>query len=172
MLKVQAGDLNKMGLLYERHKSDLFAYFYRNTNNRTVSEDLVQNTFIRLINSRQQFKGTGQFAYWMYHIARNTWIDNYRKKDPIMKASNIEDSNLKNEWESNEDDNKEVYKKQLEFALQQLNEEKREAIILSRYHGMTYKTIAEICDCTENTVKSRVMRGIKEIKQILKEKRA
>lgn len=168
MSQVQSGDLSKMGQLYERHKTSLFAYFYRHTSDQMKSEDLVQNTFIKMINSKDGFKGTGQFTYWMYHIARNTWIDNYRKKDPLHQAADLESTNMDKSWTDEENtDEKTAYKQQLEYALQHISDEKRDAIILSRYNGLTYKTIAEMSDCTENTIKSRVHRGIVEIREVI-----
>ena len=79
---VQAGDLEKIGLLFERYKQILFAYFYRNTNHIHTSEDLVQNVFLRIIKYRQRFKGYGKFTTWMYHIARNVYLD-YDKKNKV-----------------------------------------------------------------------------------------
>ena len=71
-----------------------------------------------------------------------------------------------------EEHTNEMYKKQLELALQQISSEKRDAIVLSRFHGMTYKIIAEMSDCTENAIKSRVQRGIMEIKECLEKMNA
>ena len=59
-------------------------------------------------------------------------------------------------------------KEKLRHALDQISAEKKDAIILSRYHGLDYKTIAEMSDCTENAIKPRVMRGLMEIKEIVK----
>ncbi len=165
MALVQGGDLSKVGTLYERHKEGLFSYFYRCTSDRMKSEDLVQNVFIRVINYRNQFKGKGEFSYWLYFLARNTWIDDYRKKDALKHSAEIENVGLgqmSNEDVENGDRMKE-YKTQMKAALQLISPEKRDAIILSRYNGLTYKTIAEMSDCSENTIKARVMRGIKEI---------
>ncbi|MEE9372193.1 MAG: RNA polymerase sigma factor [Saprospiraceae bacterium] len=143
--------------------------FYRCTSDRTKSEDLIQNTFIRVINYKDKFKGEGEFSYWLYFIARNTWIDDYRKSDPMNSISGLESEDINSKIEeSNEEENQEMdYKKQLEEALQKISFEKRDAIVLSRYHGLTYKIIAEMSDCSENTVKSRVKRGIVEIKNLL-----
>ena len=165
MAIVQRGDTSKVGILYERHKEGLFNYFFRCTGDRMKSEDLVQNVFIRVINYRNQFKGKGEFSYWLYFLARNTWIDDYRKKDALKHSKEIEHIGL--DQMSNEDinteDNLKEYKSLMQAALQKISPEKRDAIVLSRYNGLTYKTIAEMSDCSENTIKARVMRGIKEI---------
>ena len=62
MMNVRDGDLDKLGLLYERHKKRLFGFFYNLGNNPSVSEDLVQNVFIRVLKYRKSYTGEGSFA--------------------------------------------------------------------------------------------------------------
>ena len=61
MLQVREGDLNKLGLLYERYKKVLFAFYYHQNRNAQVSEDLVQNVFYRVLKYRHGFRGDGVF---------------------------------------------------------------------------------------------------------------
>ena len=78
MLMVKAGDLEKLGLLFERHKQLLYAYFFRHTHCIHTSEDSVQNVFLRILKYRQRFKGHGKFTSWMYYIARNVFLDHLK----------------------------------------------------------------------------------------------
>lgn len=171
MQQVQAGQTGRLGLLYERHKESLFAYFYRCSNDRYMSEDLVQNVFIKVLRYKDQFKGTGAFNYWLFRIARNTWLDNVRKNDPMRQSVEIDNDRIeasisvKASYMMSEQEQKSKLKK----ALDRISPDKKDAIILSRYHGMDYKTIAEMSDCSESAIKSRVMRGLSEIKELVKE---
>lgn len=170
MNQIQRGDTAKMGVLYERHKQDLFAYFYRLTCNRSKSEDLVQNTFMRMLTYCHRFRGDGQFKYWMFSIARNIWIDSYRKFNPLYKGRELTEVDRK--YLVDQEDPQVTYERQeridiLQKALNGLSPEKREAIVLSRFHAMKYHEIALLANCTENTVKSRVRRGIEELKEIV-----
>ena len=168
MKEVQQGDLQKMGLLYERHRREVFAYFYRCTADRSQSEDLVQSVFLRLIKYRHTFTGEGQFVYWLFATARNAWYDEHRKKDPLKH---------KDAWPQQEDvqdhDQPDFYVERQERrhivqqALQRLSAEKREAIVLSRFHGLKYHEIAVIAHCSENAIKSRVQRGLLELKNLM-----
>ncbi len=166
---MQAGQSHQLGQLYERHKKGLFAYFFRCSRDRSQSEDLVQEVFIKVIKYKQQFKGTGAFNYWLYKIARHTWLDTINKNDPMRRSVEIDNEKLEGSFTGHsvymmtQDDKKEKLKK----ALEMISPEKKDAIILSRYHGFDYKTIAEMSDCTENAIKSRVMRGILEIKNLV-----
>ncbi|NND31103.1 MAG: RNA polymerase sigma factor [Saprospiraceae bacterium] len=169
MRQVQNGDFNKLGLLYERHHRALFAYFYRCTSDKGKSEDLVHNLFMRLLKYRNGFTGRGQFSYWMFATARNLWIDEYRRKDPIGQGRTLaqipetEDTapNAYHHLEQSE------RHERLRKALDQLTPEKKEAIVLSRFNGLKYAEIAEIAQCTENAIKSRIQRGLIELKDIL-----
>ncbi len=171
MKKVQAGDVSKLSLLYERYHRDLFGYFYRLTHDGAKSEDMVQIVFYRMLKYRSTFKGTGKFIYWMYAIARNVWLDVLQRKEQIfyihetvgVQERQVDDRNAEEEMIDDE------RKRMLRQALEKLSPEKRDAIVLSRYQGMKYKEIATISGCTENTVKSRIKRGLEELKYIIQQ---
>ena len=169
MKQVQTGDFSKMGLLFERHNRNLFGYFYKLSGDAAKSEDLVQNLFYKMLKHRHTFKGEGKFVYWMYSIARNLWIDTTKKKDPLKRSNSLSDLN-----EHPADDHMvdEIYirnerSEMMKKALQFLTTEKREAIVLSRFQGMKYHEIASISNCSENAIKSRVQRGLIDLKEIL-----
>ncbi len=169
MKKVRDGDLSKMGLLYERYNKNVYAYFYRCTANRAKSEDMVQNVFMRLIKYRKTFTGEGQFVYWLFATARNVWYDDHRKNDPLREKTDLE-SVIPAPDNANTPDQaleKLEQKKLLHSALTKLSPEKREAIVLSRFEGLKYSEIAVIANCTENAIKSRVQRGLIELKSLM-----
>lgn len=167
--KVQEGDHSRMGLLYERYHRDLYAYFYRCTNDANKSEDLVHTVFFKILKNAHQFSGKSKFVYWLFTIARNVQINDYRKKDPLRQSYEINDlDSLKYRVNSPSDSLEKSEQKQLlERALNQLSPEKKEAIILSRFQGMKYREIAEIAGCKESAVKSRIQRGLLEMRSIL-----
>ena len=167
---VQAGDVSKVGILYERHKKDLFYYFFRMTNDSNKSEDLVQNTFIKVIRFCDKFQADNKFNYWLYSIARNIWIDAYNKKDVLKHAATEEAlydrhdvSNTPVQLIEKEEKNQQLY-----IALNRLSAQKKEAIVLSRFQGLKYKDIARLTNSTETSVKSRIRRGIEDLKIIMK----
>ena len=166
---VQAGDSSKLGILYERHKKDLFYYFYRMTNDTNKSEDLVQNTFMKVIRFSHRFQPDNKFNYWLYAIAKNILIDSVNKKD-VLKHSATEDAlyDRKDEGSSvGKHMEKEERHQLLHIALNRLSPQKKEAIVLSRFQGLKYKDIAILTNSTENNVKSRIRRGIEDLKIIM-----
>lgn len=166
---VQDGDLSKMGLLYERHHRSLFGFFYRLTDSGSQSEDLVQNVFYRLLKYRHAFKNEGKFVYWLYAVARNVSKDVYKKKDPLMHSSELDDMPEKGleDFNAEEKITHEEQHVSLKNALNSLSEEQREAIVMSKFQGMKYHEIAVIANCTESAIKARIRRGIMEMKRIM-----
>jgi RNA polymerase sigma factor (sigma-70 family) len=165
MLRVKAGDIEKLGLLFERYKQALFAYFYRNTNRKHTSEDLVQNVFLRILKYRQRFQGYGKFTTWMYQIARNVYLDHCKKDNPHSSKKDSLNDNISDESTAEthylQDESIEL----LGCALNRINDADREVLILSKYQNLAYKEIGEIFGCSEGTVKVRVYRALIALKK-------
>lgn len=165
MHEVKAGDFDKMGLLFERHKLPLFGYFYRQLGSREHSEDLVQTVFMRMLKYRHTFRGGNKFTTWMYSIARNVALDHFKKNnryramdDPPpdhVEAAHQEMDLIENERIA-----------LLHEAMMRLPPEKKEILIMSKFQGLKYEDIGKILDCTEGAVKVRVFRAIQELKKI------
>ena len=163
MLKVREGDLQKLGLLFERYKNLLFGYFFKLSKDKELSEDLVQAVFMRVIKYKHAYRGDGSFKTWLFHIARNIQVDHWRKgKKHGTKVSTYE---IEDRLPSDEDSNSNEEKLQtLERALELLPDDKKELIILSKLKGMKYKEIAQIMNLSEPIVKVRAFRALKVLK--------
>lgn len=167
MLKVKDGDLDKLGLLFERYKRLLFTFFYRMNHDEELSEDLVQNVFIRVLKYRYTFRGSGAFKVWLFHIARNEIYDHHRKDKSGIRVSLEETHEIISQYNEDElarhrDDNVSL----LKMAIEKLDTEKREIIMLSKIDGIRYKEIGEILDCSEGAVKTKVFRALRELKSV------
>jgi len=165
MFAVRSGDIDQTGILFERHNIRLFNFFYRLTSDRQTSEDLVQEVFLRLIRFRETYKGNGSFTTWLYTIAHNIYIDNWRKpyiqKEYDCSQEECAVANTVDEMvECNEKS------ELLERALMKLTNEEREILILSTYQKMKYREIAKIMDCSTGRIKQRAFRAIKKLKAI------
>lgn len=169
MLQVKTGDVEQLGVLFERYKKPLFGFFYRSTRNPALCEDLVQNVFLRLLKYRSTFTGSGKFTTWMFQIAHNVFMDHCSKSG---RTKNIEDMN-ENSFIADQEltDNivKEEQVRLLNEALSKLNEEQRELIFLSKYQELKYKEIGKILNCNEGTVRVRIFRALAELKRIYTE---
>ncbi|WP_421774195.1 RNA polymerase sigma factor [Gracilimonas sp.] len=168
MMKVKNGDLDKLGLLFERYNRPLFSFFYRMCKEAELCEDLVQSVFERILKYRETYTGDGKFTTWMFSIARNAHIDHYRKQQREGIPVEIDEERMEvDQEEAKAVVNKKEKKELLEIALGRLDEDKREIIVLSRFEGLKYKEIADILDTTEGAVKVKMFRAMKELKDLV-----
>ena len=167
MLAVRDGDVGKLGILFDRHHRSLFEFFARMTGQRNVADDLVQDVFFRILKYRRTFRDESWFKAWMFHIARNVRVDYYRNLpgDAVLEAAHVDGlaSSTPVPGKQLEDLQQ---TRMLESAMFRLSPDKREVLILSRYHDMKYEQIAELMGCEVGTVKTRVHRALKELRDI------
>ena len=165
MLKVKAGDIDKLSLLYERYSKMLFGFFWRMSGSVEISEDLVQTVFYRILKKRSQYKGRGKFSSWMFQIARNLWADHYKRHHKMELKDDMERWELKEGLSADEQIEREEQLRQLRIALHSLSDDKKEVIILSRYQGLKYSEIARILNTTEGAIKIKVFRALYELRE-------
>lgn len=167
MLRVKEGENHKLGLLYERYKKRLFGFFYQMNKNANVSEDLVQNVFIRVLKYKHTFSDESKFITWIFQIARNEMYDDFRKQkkenhDDIETVSYYlnSDATIESDIEVAENTIK------LKKAIEKLPKEKKELIVLSKLKELKYREVGEIIGCTEGTARTKVHRALNDLKQI------
>jgi RNA polymerase sigma factor (sigma-70 family) len=165
MQAVQRGDLAKLGGLFERHHLAVFDFLARMTGSRAIAEDLVQDVFERILKYRATYHGDAPFSAWLFRIARNARADHYRRRlltAPFLEGTDSEDPSAGPEAEAVNDSEA----ARLQRALLLLRDDKRELIVLARYREMKYEAIAELLGVDVATIKVRVHRALKELRDI------
>lgn len=171
MLLVKGGDLDKMSVLFHRYHRFLYNFLYQMTYDRETSEDVVQNTFYRMLKYRHTFVNNGEFKVWMFHLGRNALKDyqkgNQRHKQDKMDAveSHASDRPLPDEQLHNQH-----LQRQLQAAMTLLHEDEREVLVLSKFHELRYGEIARLLNTSEGAVKVRVHRAFSRLKTICQKK--
>lgn len=169
-MSVARGNLASMSEIYQHRHRSLFRFFFRLTGRQAVAEDLVHDVFLRMIRYRHTYQAGDGFEAWMYRIARNALADQAKKHRLESQADDHVFEVIEGGRPSAFD---EVSKKQeldlLRRAMQELPEDKRELIVLSRFQGLTYEQIGHILGCETGTVKVRVFRAMKEMGRIYNE---
>lgn len=165
MSEVQAGQLEKLAVLFERHHVRLFNFFLHLCRDRSLSQDLVQEVFLRILKYRQTFRQESKFTTWMYQIGRNAHIDHVRAKRPEMP---IEEA-----WEQQPcpapgpeqrlagDQEADL----LARAMERLPLRRREVLLLSRFQELKYQEIAAMMSCSVESVKVLVHRSLQELRR-------
>ena len=163
MKLVQAGDNGQLAVLFERHNVALFRYLLQLTRDRAVSEDLVQEVFFRVLKYSRSYDHGLSFPVWLYGMARNAYFDAVRKRRG--ETAGTEMSGIKSSAPMPEEVI--THKQDVKFlqeALGKLPDDKREVLVLSRFHEMRYEDIAQVLQCEVGTVKVRVYRALKELR--------
>ncbi len=168
MLQVRGGDLRALGLLFIRHQAKVHAWCFRLTNEKHTADDLVQDTFLRILRYRHAFSGDAAFSTWLYRIARNVCLDHLailRRRSDVQEQLHGRAAAENDQAAVQEDGRLAI----LDAALMRLPIEKREVLVLSRYHDLRYEDIAQVCNCSVGAVKVRVHRAIRHLRKLYNE---
>jgi RNA polymerase sigma-70 factor (ECF subfamily) len=161
MLQVRDGAGEMLGVLFDRYQAPLYNFYSKLTGDRTLSEDLVQEVFLRILKYRRSYRPGTPFRAWIYQIARNARVDHFRKfphqtaLEPEMLPPVLPRDSAQENQEA----------QLLQRALMQLPEEKREILLLCRFQELKYQEIAELLGCELATAKTRIHRALLELRK-------
>lgn len=165
MMQVKDGDTQRLGILFERHQARLYQFCLRMTGSAALAEDLVQDVFTRMLRYSRTFRADSHFLPWAYRLARNATNDHFRKHrhEPPMP----EETAPQVDGTPGAQDRLVTAEASalLRRALLELPEDKREVLVLSRFHSLKYQEIAELLECSEGAVKVRVHRAVKQLRE-------
>lgn len=176
----KSGNIESFEQLVISHQKKMFNIAFRMLGNLEDANDVTQEALIKAYRGINSFNGKSSFSTWLYTIVNNASIDFIRKNKKNKTVY------LDREYESAEGTHKievachgdtpeEVLEKKevrrvIEEAIKELSEDHRRIIVLRDIEQFTYAEIAQILDCSEGTVKSRINRARKILKVIIMEK--
>jgi RNA polymerase sigma factor (sigma-70 family) len=167
MQAVRAGDVGKLGMLFDKHNRGLFHYFLHVTSNAAASEDLVQEVFFRILKYRHTYQTGTPVRPWMYQIGRNALIDHVgRNKGEVAMPDAAEDFSAAAPSPAPSPERQAQNSQEaalLKRALRAMPQEKREVLIMSRFLELKHEEIATVLNCEVGTVKVRVHRALREL---------
>lgn len=177
------GDSRAFEVLLHRHRAPVFSFLLRQVGNPALAEDLLQEAFLRVIRNASSYERRAKFTTWFYTIARNLCRDHGRRAKH-RKHSSLDAPLNKDETGGTLGDvvpdrgpqvDRQVVsrrlKGRLEDAISQLGDEQREVFLLREGSGLSFKQIADIVGCPENTVKSRMRYALDNLRKALEEYR-
>jgi RNA polymerase sigma-70 factor (ECF subfamily) len=148
----------------------LYNTAYRMTRNPEDAEDLVQETYLKAYRYYDKFEEGTNFKAWLFKIMKNTFINNYRKRQQSPAFSDFADIEESFESQVNEDSVRQirnpeeellenVLDQDVQLALDRLPPDYRMVVVLADLEGFSYKEIADILEVPVGTVMSRLYRG-------------
>jgi RNA polymerase sigma-70 factor (ECF subfamily) len=164
MERIKDGNEAAFEELLTRHYQSVYRLAYRFLYDSQEAEDITQEVFLRVFRAAKTYSPKAKFSTWLYTITKNLCFNELRKKRSVTIFS-IEDEVLP-ELPSMDDspisklEEAEVRKRVFD-AVVELPANLRMAVILLKYHGLSYEEVAEVLQCTVNAVKLRVHRAKK-----------
>jgi RNA polymerase sigma-70 factor, ECF subfamily len=168
MQRVAQGDRDALATLFDRHKTRLFGFLYHLVGERTLAEDLLGETFLRVYRARSRYRAGTGFLPWMFTIGRNLALGELRRRSVLSKAHERLSRQLAaapEDWQPDASDLRE----RIQAALAELPEEQRSALVLKEYQGLSYREIAQVLECTEEAARARAYRARVTMREALRD---
>ncbi len=168
----QQGKESAFNELVNRYNDRLHNFLFRYTHNHQDCEDLVQETFLRVHKSRHSYERIAKFSTWMYTIAINLAKSLYKKKQRMQLVSIHKDESDPDAFELMIEDeailqdevlHQQLSIQKLEEALDKLQDEFKEVVVLRDIEELSYEEISAKLKVPMGTVKSRINRGRAQI---------
>ncbi len=157
--------------IYNKYAQIVYKYIFCLTNNRELSEDIVQETFLVAVKDINKFRGESKISTWLCQIAKFILYKDIKKRE---KQKNISLEDVENELiiENSLEENIFLQEDKLDLLkkIQKLNEETKSVMYLKLLGGLKIEEIAEIMNKTPNWVRVTYFRGKQKIKEDKNEK--
>jgi len=183
MARYQKGDVRSFEVLLARHKKPVYNFIYRFVGERAQAEDLLQETFLRVIKGSSSYQREARFTTWLYTIARNQCVDLSRRMK-LRRAASLDAPAAHGDGpdgapllEVIADGGAQVERCAMGSELQvrikttiaKLSDEQREVFLMREILNMQFKEIAEATGVPENTVKSRMRYALEKLRDLLED---
>lgn len=164
------GNESAMEILVKRYYDLVYSFIYRNTSDYNTTYDITQDVFIKMMKNIDKYQiENGKFKSWLLKIAVNTTKDYFRSKIYKQRIQSYDIDSHEIEDKANVVDilSKKEEAIKIKEAIKNLPKLQREAVILKYYNDLKIKEISNITGENENTIKSRLFNGVKNLKKLL-----
>src|SRR6266581_5712098 len=175
MLRYGRGDARAFELLYRRHRLPLYRFLLRQIGNADTAEDLFQDLWMRVVNSRKRYEVRAKFTSWVYAIAHNRLMDFYRAKGRASFLSNEESESVLEDTPAGEIaadlrlDRKRAVERLL-AALGELPDAQHKTFLLQQEGELSIEEIAAATGVSPETAKSRLRYAVAKLRASLGKK--
>lgn len=174
MLEFQKGDVASFEVLLKKFFPRILNFIYRFVHDRQLAEDLTQEVFIKVYKQAQAYVPKAQFKTWLFTIAKNTSLNELRRKGRVHYSLDdgvdIEGSRLERQVEDKgglRPDQALLDQEKasaVEQVINSLPEKQRMVVVLRRYEQFSYEEIAKTMSCSTSAVKSLLSRARETLK--------
>lgn len=174
MTLIQTNNQMAFNELYFRYKVPLYSYFY-GLLNKAIAEELLQETFLKIVSKRDTFRFESQVKTWVWTVAKNTLRDHWRSVDHKMRNSFDQLSSEEGEeiYSHQSDSQEEEFLKkvtlaQLKICIEKLPDQQKEIIFLNIQSELSNQEIANLTNVGLGAVKSILFRSKEKLSECFK----
>lgn len=163
------GDANSLEILYRRYFDELYTYGNKWLNNSSLTEDSIQDLFVKLMRNRVNLSTPASVKYYLFRSFRTVVVDKMKAKNKLSFVDDPGDQHflfeLCPEQELIDHEHQDALQQKLTVALQALTPRQREAIFLRYIEGFSYKEVAEMMELTPKGTYKLMARAIEALKE-------
>jgi RNA polymerase sigma-70 factor (ECF subfamily) len=167
--QIAQGDESAFERLFRCYAPRIFRFAMSYLNDPALAEEVVQETMIAVWKNAKDYKEQSQLSTWILGIARNKALDRARARQREPELLREIDRRASGRATPEQIARRDSQVERVRSALEKLSPEHREVIMLAFYNELSYSEIAQILNCPEGTVKSRVYYAKEQLKRILSE---
>ncbi len=165
---VLAGDKQAYAHIINKYKNPLYGTILRMTKNPHDAQDLVQEAFIKVYEQLEKYNQTGSFSGWLYRVAINHCMDEFRKKRYQMKQVEMDSVHDVNAEHPEVVFMKKEKSRQLERLIGTLPEDERLIILLRYINELSYDAISDLVGVPLSTVRNKLHRAKRKMRKMVK----
>jgi RNA polymerase sigma-70 factor, ECF subfamily len=166
--RIVRGDDEALIALYQRHGRAVFSLSYYIIRDRALAEEITQDVFVAVWQKASQYNvARGRLDAWLLQIARNLAID-YLRYERRRNPNALALDDVEPQADASNGPVGEFQKRELAGLLNRLPPEQRQVIELSYFLGYTHSEIAARLKLPVGTIKSRILLGLRKLKEMLK----
>jgi RNA polymerase sigma factor (sigma-70 family) len=176
IIQYQQGQEAALNVLITRYKRRVFSYLYQKTSDRELSNDLFQDTFIKVINTLKKgtYKNEEKFLPWVTRIAHNVMIDYFRKSSLMPMSYGHDDFDVFRQVKKEDSIEQKLMRSQTNDELIQLikrlPKEQKQVLVMRIYGDKSFKEIAEKMNVSLNTSLGRMRYALLNLRKMINEK--
>lgn len=158
-----------LGMLYDQYVDRIYSYIYRRVGQADLAEDLTGQVFMRMLEAVRTGHGwQSSFSGWLYRIAHNLVIDQYRRRARTQLVD-IDDATPLQALSGNPVESSETQfeRQRLREALRQLTDEQAQVISLRFLEDLSIAEVADIMQKTEGAVKALQYRAVIALRKVM-----
>ncbi|GEP51226.1 RNA polymerase subunit sigma-24 [Flavobacterium noncentrifugens] len=169
-----AGDEGALATLINRHESKIYGFIYSKIADRDVSDDIFQDTFIKVIKTLKSnsYNEEGKFLPWVMRIAHNLIIDHFRKNKKMPMYRETEEFSIFSVMTDNSMtiENRmisEQVENDLKRLIEELPNDQKEVLVMRIYQDLSFKEISELTGVSINTALGRMRYALMNLRKVI-----